>query len=417
MTILQQAPTVRKLRCSSLDGLFACTPSVLSDDPSYVRINPLNEAADMGNAVHQLAANMIEGKPVDIREVSDFYEMDEEEVTGVYGYAERAWIELEKFFENPQVETLVQSAVLDVAGQQFQITGTCDVVSPIGSTNAIFLDWKTGYLDDSYHQQMIGYAYCIWCEMGKPEECTITGIVAFLRHRYYRVVKFDATRLKAWEYDLTHNVLPAINTFRPGKTCRYCELYASCSARNAMVGSSIQTLMFPSKANASNLTNAVSMLAKVGPATRDDPAVGELLNQLTVNLKLAEQQIDNTKEMIRMAVQRAGYVTMPGELAMMVRSLEIDKIVPPKAIKVLRTLVSERDILDAMSLSLPKLLAAKRKGAAKGQKGVAADQLKDELRKAGAIKTNIQERLEMIDLSQAQEEQKEKEDASRSTHP
>lgn len=422
MTALPQLPPVRTLRCSSLDGLFGCTPSVLADDPSLVRINSTFEAAEIGKAVHQLAANMVDGKDIDIPAVCNFYEVDEEDVSTLYGYAERAWGELSQFFEQPQTEVVVKSDTIDCKGKHYQIQGTGDVISPIGSHNAIFLDWKTGFLDDSYHQQMAGYAYAIWCVLGRPEETLITGIVAFLRHRYYRVVKYDATALKAWEFDLLHNVLPSVDKYRPGKTCRHCELFATCPARSALVGATLQAIMYPNQADPLDptvvfLKEARRLLAGITPANRHEPVTGEAVDQLLVRIKLAEQQIDEAKHLIRSAVQRAGYIPMPGGMALTLRPLQVEKIIPKKAIKTLRAQLSEAAILDAMQISLPKVLAAKRTASPKGEKITAADQLREALRREGATNILIQERLEEVDLSEAQQQEAAKNAPSGTTSP
>lgn len=422
MTALPQMPPIRMLRCSALDGLFACTPSVLSDDPSLVRVKATHEASEIGHAIHQLAADLVDGKDIDIPKVCDFHQVDQEDVSTLYGYVERTWAELKIYFESPQTEVIVASGVLNAAGKQFQVSGTGDIISPIGTQDAIFLDWKSGFLDDGYHQQMAGYAYCTWCEMGKPEQCTITGVVAFLRHRYYRIVKYDATLLKAWEYNLTHNILPNMGTYRPGKTCRRCDLYAACPARTAMVGATLQTVMYPGAAdpkdpNTQEMLAARRMLANVTTLNRTDPELGQTLDTLLVKIKLAEQQIEEARGLIRSAVQRVGYVPMPGGMALALRTIKLRKIDPSRAIRVLRTMLSEQQIINAMTLSLPKLLAARRGSAVKGEKTSAASALEEALEQQGAINEVFQERLEEIDLSQAIEEEEAKNGQSRSTNP
>ena len=57
---------VRTIRCSVLDGLFACTPSVL-DESGLVRISTAGEAAELGKVVHALAASYIETGSFDLK--------------------------------------------------------------------------------------------------------------------------------------------------------------------------------------------------------------------------------------------------------------------------------------------------------------------------------------------------------------
>ena len=131
-------PTV--LRCSSMDDLFACTPAVLNR--SEVRINPHHDAADLGKAVHEMAAEYVNSGSFNVNSTLHHYGVDEsarEEVLALMEYAQRAWDELGEYFQQPRTEAVVKSD--ELMGGQYQLAGTTDVVSPLGTQSAIFTDW------------------------------------------------------------------------------------------------------------------------------------------------------------------------------------------------------------------------------------------------------------------------------------
>ncbi|MFP3387000.1 hypothetical protein, partial [Tritonibacter sp. SIMBA_163] len=76
----------------------------------------------------------------------------------------------------PKVECHVQSEVLASPCGDIQLDGTTDVLSPIGASNGIFLDWKTGWVDSGYVHQGFAYARSMWDLLGQPDEAVITGV-------------------------------------------------------------------------------------------------------------------------------------------------------------------------------------------------------------------------------------------------
>jgi hypothetical protein len=396
----------KSIRCSSLDALFACTPAVLGGTGT-VSINPGSEAADLGKAVHEMAAEFLSKGEFDLDAVSQRYGFDEaarDDAAGLMLYVAKAWDELEKFFPGVAVERLATSETINSKSGDYQIAGTLDAVSVHGPAKVVFLDWKTGFLDDGYHQQMAGYAYTAWCVMGRPDTVEITGVVVFLRHHYYRVVKWDAQQIKAWEYDLIHNVLDKIDQYRPGKQCRYCQQYATCAARRAVVASTLDTLMFADRGDATPEEQAFWLKAKdlltaLDETNKTDPIVGQVIEDLLFRLRLAKQAIVDVEGLLRQAAERVGGIPMGDNLELGVRSLAIQQVEPKKALPVLRQYLSDEQICKAMRLSLPKLsaeYAASHKQ--RGAKAAARQALANALDKAGAISVQHQQRLEEYEV-------------------
>jgi hypothetical protein len=395
---------VKTLRCSVLDGLFACPPSVL-DESGLVRLSTAGEAAELGKVVHALAASYIETGSFDLKgECARRGFEAAEEAAGLLTYAAKAWDELKRFFKQPKTERVVNSDMIEADGTHYQLTGTCDVLSPVGDKGAIFADWKSGYLDEGYHQQMFGYAYCLWCLMGRPEEAQIVGVVVFLRHRYYRIVKYDANQLREWERDLKRNVLPRSGTYHPGGQCARCGLYAGCEARRQLVGGTLQALMLPHDLPADDphrrfLSTAQRLLSGLTVDNKDQPEVQQALTELRFRLKLAKKVIEDAEELQRRAVERVGPIPLADDTHLALRNTEQKVIDPLRAMKCLRSHLSDQDIADCMRLSLPKLKLKKAGKYLRGEKRAATEQLEKELESAGAINVSIRQRLEAVDLS------------------
>lgn len=389
---------LRIIRCSSLDDLFACTPSVL-DDQGLVRINPSGEAAELGKVCHNLASTYIETGKFDIKATcARFGQENTEEVAYLMQFAVKAWEELKRFFPQPATERVAKSDILSAASGEYRLHGTIDVVSPFGKS-AIFLDWKSGFISDGYHQNMHGYAYCLWCELGKPEDIEIAGVVCFLRHRYHRVVKYTPKMLKDWEYDLLHNVLGRTDVFRPGQQCVYCPLYAGCAARQQLVGGTLAALMLPADTDDADphkqfLSKASQLLSAITPENKDAPEVREAMTEMRYRLALAKQVIEDAHTMIRGAVERVGAIDLADGQQLAIREVKTSVVDPAKAMKVLRTHLADADIAEAMKLSLPKLRAMKASRYVRGEKRAAIEQLEKDLEAAGALSVSVQKRLE-----------------------
>lgn len=404
MTQLPQIKQV-KLRCSSLDALFSCTPSILGDDPNLIiRIGSSNDTAQVGKVIHELAEGYVQRAKFNIRDALAAAGMRldaEDEIAKLMMYLMKGWDELKVYFPTPMVEAVVKAPPLLVDSTMYELAGTCDVLSPVGTHDAIFADWKSGFLDDSYHQQMAGYAYCIWCEMGRPDDAVLTGIVFFLRHRYYRIIKFDKDKLLRWEYDLTHNVL-ASGKFRPGKTCKYCDLYSSCPARAAVVHGTIDAILGGNgvtEAHKAWLADAKVRIATLTAQNKHDPEVGKIVEDLLFKHKLLQQLLDETHSLVRDAVKRVDGIPLPNGYQLVVRRLEIDRVIPEKAMTVLRQRLSDLQIMGSMSISLPKLVSCYAAAASGTSKGEARDALIKALAEAGAIATTTQERMEEVEVS------------------
>lgn len=169
-----------------MDDLHACPPSVLKTD-GELRMDEQNDAAALGSVCHGLCASMVDTGDYDLGSAAirnGLPDSDAEAAVSLMSYANRTWTnEIGRYFPRPQVEASVVGPELEVDDDRYQVTGTIDVCSPVGRDKVVFADWKSGYVDDGYYEQMACYAYLLWNFIGRPTEITIVGIVVFLRSK------------------------------------------------------------------------------------------------------------------------------------------------------------------------------------------------------------------------------------------
>ena len=84
--------------------------------------------------------------------------------------------------------------------------------------------------------------------------------------------------LAQWEYDLIHNVLGKPDEYRPGKQCQWCDLFANCMARTAVVKSSVSDIMgdVSKPGDPGWLERGKTILAALTPENKHEKEVAEV---------------------------------------------------------------------------------------------------------------------------------------------
>jgi hypothetical protein len=376
-----------------MDKLFACPPSVFGGE-GMVPVSTQGEPALIGKVVHELLAEEVAGSDAAVASACNRHgvidEAKREEVGKLLDYGLKVWGELGKYFPQPAVECAVGSEEIGSPIGPVQLDGTVDVLSPIGASNGVFLDWKTGWLDAGYVNQGFAYAVCMWHLLGQPEDCTITGCFAFLRHRYYRVVKYRPKDMQDWLDDLRRNVLARADRkeFSPGAHCNYCSYYATCTARRRVAEGMIDTLLL-GQTHESNekyqdwLKGVKSSIEHMTEGTADEAA--EAVATLYERTKMLDKAVMDLKEMLRSSVEQHGPLPLGDGTELAMEEQERRKLQSVPAMRVLRRHMSDTQIAEAMNLSLPKLLDIFGKQHHRNDRGDFKRALAEELDDAGAI--------------------------------
>jgi hypothetical protein len=225
------APTT--IRASSLPLVLTC-PGALGEG---LRVDPVSESADTGTAAHDLLRSVAEGRGPDygrVPEVAAEYQADPDELRFLLSRGATMWRQLglgAALTEVPMSAEIAPGLVL---------TGRPDAVVVAGR-HATVLDWKAGFLDRSYREQMLGYAALILHDA--PEVEDVTAIVAWLREGEVERHTLTREQLPAWSEGVASTVLGWSGTHHPGEHCGYCPRAHDCPARFARAKSDAGALL------------------------------------------------------------------------------------------------------------------------------------------------------------------------------
>lgn len=380
------------VRASSVDSLFDCPPSVLKREAVRSKSLPGQEAA-IGKAVHECIAAYIDNRLPDMPAALRRHGVDDGGHDAAFEHlrtAERMWDQLAEYFPAPLTEAVVQSEPFDVKGVWYRIDGTCDVLSPVGSSSGIFIDWKTGRLS-GYRNSNAAYAWLLWQKLGKPADAQITAIIARTAYGFYRTTHWTADQLSDWEFDLTHNVLGAPEVYHPGEQCKYCPIYAGCDARRNSAEAAVDVIMLGgSTAQHAEYARYVregrSKLASVTPETRNDPELASLVRDLRHRLEMGKLAIRDLEDTLKEALINAGgEIPLGDSRRLVLQDRERRTLEPVSAWPVLRKHMSDAEIAGASNISLTKIQEIAAKRIARGRKAEAKAKITNELADAGAI--------------------------------
>jgi hypothetical protein len=174
-----------------------------------------------------------------------------------------------------------------------ELSGTPDYVGITAEGELIILDWKSGWADRDYSDQLKGYLWLARAHFLMPEHSIFSGgriITAWLQTRdLYDVEIVTPEQLAAWEKKLEECLVSDI--FAPGEHCLYCPGQWTCAARTAMVRQAVA--IFGDQAT-DNLPVSPERLAAAYPAYQ-------------VATAALKRYHDLTKE----AVEGAGSIALP----------------------------------------------------------------------------------------------------------
>jgi hypothetical protein len=219
--------------------------------------------------------------------------------------------------------------------------------------------------------------------------------VVFLRHRYYRIIKWTTESLKDWHHNLTHNILGQPGRFQTGDSCRYCQLASTCAARSAVIAGTVSAMLSPdpSDPHYARIQSAIAILKNVTSINKTQAVVGEAVSDLLFRMKVVEQAVDQAKAVLRGALESVGSIPLGDGTSLTLNETTTRTLDPSSAMKLLRTKFSDTELCAAMKLSLPQLLEHYGNRHPKSERHTLREALVDELQQAGAIKTGTIKRM------------------------
>jgi len=237
-----------KVRCSSLDRLFACPASAHTENDTVLIDHEPTEATKTGIAVHALMADVVKNhyrELPDVKPYAEAYGADEKDVR-ILGYQGMKFLrEYRKFLsEFPLVEVQLGTKI----AEGVELTGRPDVldfVSPEGGEPTVYvIDWKTGEKDEDsrYIRQMQGYAELGVQHFIGQTPHRVVVILAWLRSAEASVISYSLAML-----GILREIELAVTrwdgkTFTPGEACRYCPRVAACPGRRDLMLAAVEVL-------------------------------------------------------------------------------------------------------------------------------------------------------------------------------
>jgi len=403
----------KKLRCSSLDRAIACPGAILSTQHS--RIGNSGIPAMMGRAGHKFMSTHLEGGATDLRKCMASEGLDTtdqklyDELNMLCEYCVNTWGQIKHFFIDPRIEVPSKFMITS----DYELSGTMDVVASVGremlseNVNAIVLDWKFGFIDYGYYNQIMGYAWQVWKVLGEPQSIIAT-VCVFPRHRFYRVHRFSWQEIKQWAYDLEHNTLSRPDTFVPSYRCATCEIAHSCSARAKVV---LQTMTDLCSGGA-DLTKLSDQVANIDAATKTDPDIGRAVLQMLRNIKIMEEAVTRARSVLKSTVDKVGAIPVLDEAG---NKMELTqtivnrrKLATGPTWAVLQKHMDTNQIAKATTFSISKLRDAYYSKPPPATPTYTLPELMTELEDAGAIITTPIKRLELKEQDHADDTDKSK---------
>ncbi len=237
-----------KIRCSSLDRLFACPASAHTENDAVLIDHEATEATKTGIAVHALMADVVKNhyqELPDVRPYCESYGADEKDVR-ILGYQGMKFLrEYRKFLsEFPLVEVQLGTKI----AEGVELTGRPDVLDFVslegGEPTVYVIDWKTGEKDEDsrYIRQMQGYSelglqHYIW---QAPHRVVV--ILAWLRSAEATVMSHRADDALMFGEEVEAATRWDGKTFTPGEACRYCPRVAACPGRRDLMLAAVEVL-------------------------------------------------------------------------------------------------------------------------------------------------------------------------------
>lgn len=361
------------LRCSALPRVALCPASAV---PSAVKIEIANDAADMGTAVHDWLADAIPTNSPHFDQIAPDG-IDTEEFQRLCRIAWSAWVRLKTIFFDPLTEYGFEG--IETCG--VRLTGTADLVCLSKDENTYFgLDWKSGWSDGAYDEQMKGYAWLAFCE--EPTIEKVRWHVLNIRYGTVDVTEYSREELDRWWSDLVTKVRSEPDVYRPSpEACGWCPRFCECPARSTMIRAAAEHMMALDDA-------IVQEVAATMPASS--------LVRIVERGRLLEKAAKFAVDVVRAVVINAGgSIPLDDGRELRIKTVTQTEINPRIALPLIMERIGDR-LPVVVSISKGALETEIKATVPRGQKGKAVEEFLDFLDRAGALSLKPIQKLEIV---------------------
>lgn len=353
------------MHISSLPLLFECPSSQVPVEHPY---NPGGEAADLGRAVHEGLAAVVMGRDPGLGAIAERYGVKVSDVNPLVGIGRSAWEEVRSMFPSPRVEERLEAPGLDGGGS---IRGRADVFSMDGVLAV--LDWKTSRIRSYVRPQLQGYGVAAVDRYGMPDSGEVKLVTVWLRLGEIDTMTMRADDIAAFYEELAHARRAIGKRYAPGEPCTFCPRQLVCRARHEYIRSAVVALQ---------------------PVIREGMLPPELLPKLYPQAKALGKALDQYTDALRMLLRTSGPLEDGAGRILDMGEVRRTTIDPQKAWPILTAEdFSEDELAGCITMSSTAILEVAAGKADKGLKAKAKRELKERLRKAGAVMETVHDSI------------------------
>lgn len=382
----------KSFRGSAAPLAMAC-PASVNAPHDEIQIDSVNPAADLGTAVHEVAALIVKNGciPDDWQQTCRRYGLDGAQIVEARFLIYAAldfWKTNGTAFKNPQTEYPLYQVVVLPDDYEFSLSCHLDVFSiddEEAPTEALELDWKSTRLDVNYTHQMLFYAWCICLKY--PSVQKVTSAVVYLRDRTANIQEWNREQVLAFGKQFTRDVV-----FWDGKHltfgahCSYCRRFSTCSGHKQLVAAT---------------RDEIATLEGFGTDLLTAPQVVALHQRLSVFTSMAEK----IKDHIRACVEQAGgYLPGDNGKALKLIPQSRDKIDARLAWPIMHEVLTDDEIAPALTVSKGTLLDAIADHAPRGTKTKAKKDFMVQLNEVGAVRKIDFSMLRLVNMNEKENE-------------
>ena len=322
-----------------------------------IAIDTSEESADIGRAVHEALAWLIEEDAH--RPVSGANEADLFGISAKHGAPDgdvkmlawagwKMWKQIDESLTDIQLEQSMEVT----SKRGYRLTGTADVMALMSGRpdTLVIFDWKSGRRESNPFDQLKGYA--LMGSMLRPAISRAIVSVGWLRTGMIESHSFSLDDMTAFDIELSEALTSSSPVFKPSaETCLFCPRKADCPGRRQIVASAGLDMAAASGESANAMTPAA--LGALWPRSR-----------------MLKKVLEDYEDAVRIAVMDAGgrMDCDCGTLAFVESSRSTifwnqDVLAPyiaPEVMQRLRPTIGNGQLKDAIGESAPNGLKGKR---------------------------------------------------------
>ncbi len=216
-----------RIRCSALPRVTICGASKTAPE---IPIEDQGVLARQGSAVHGVMAECVtQGltRPPDLSPYMHRWGLtDIKELQFLAWSGLNIWKRLQAELKALASEAAFESTIPVDGGEDIQLTGHPDILCEADGNILVVIDFKSGYVDTDYNDQLMGYVKLAWDAHPNYDSAKI--VTAWLRDGIIEADDISRADLDAWTERLREGI--ASDDFNDGEHCMNCSRKFECPA-------------------------------------------------------------------------------------------------------------------------------------------------------------------------------------------